>query len=56
MIALKIPQKILDVACHDTQFNVQENALIVLKSLCKYAKAKKVYFFPFLSFFIDNLK
>lgn len=42
MITLKIPQKVLDVACHDTQFNVQESALNVLKSFCKYEKAKKV--------------
>ncbi len=45
MIALKLPQKLLDVACHDTQFSVQENALSVLKSFCKHEKAKKVSFF-----------
>jgi hypothetical protein len=42
MINLKIPQKVLDVACHDTQFNVQESALNALKAFCKYEKAKKV--------------
>lgn len=42
MISLKIPQKILDVAIHDTQFNVQESALNALKAFCKYEKSKKV--------------
>ena len=45
MLQLKLPQKMLDVACHDTQVNVQENALCVIKSFCKNEKAKKVCFF-----------
>jgi hypothetical protein len=40
MISLKIPQKLLDVACHDTQFSVQESALNTLKMFCKYEKAR----------------
>ena len=42
MISLKVPQKLLEVACHDTQFTVQESALNVLKIFCKHDKAKKV--------------
>lgn len=42
MVTLKIPQKVLDVACHDTQFSVQESALNVLSLFCKYEKARKV--------------
>jgi len=42
MISLKVPQKLLEVACHDTQFSVQESALNVLRLFCKHEKAKKV--------------
>lgn len=42
MITLKVPQKLLEVACHDTQLNVKENALNVLKIFSKHDKAKKV--------------
>ncbi len=42
MIRLKVPQKILECACHDTQFTVQESSLKTLRILCKYEKAKKV--------------
>lgn len=41
MIALKIPHKLLELACHDTQFGVQESALNALNSLCKHEKARK---------------
>ncbi len=44
MINLKVPQKLLEVACRDTQFSVQENALNVLRSFCQHEKAKKVKF------------
>lgn len=44
IIALKVPQKLLEVACHDTQFSVQESALNVLRLLCKHDKPKKVNF------------
>lgn len=42
MTSLKIPQKLLEMACHDTQFTVQESALNVLRALCQHDKAKKV--------------
>lgn len=42
MIGLKVPQKLLEIACNDTQFNVQESALNVLRLLCKHDKGKKV--------------
>ena len=45
MVIYKVPQKLLDVACHDTQLNVKESALNVLRSFCKHEKAKKVTFF-----------
>lgn len=45
MISLKVPQKLLEVACHDTQFSVQESALNVLRIFCKHDKAKKVIYF-----------
>lgn len=45
MVIYKVPQKLLDVACHDTQLNVKESALNVLRSFCKHEKAKKVIFF-----------
>jgi hypothetical protein len=43
MINLKIAQKLVEVACNDTQFNVQESALNVLRIMCKHEKAKKVF-------------
>lgn len=42
MTQFKIPQKILDLACNDTQFMVKENALLVLRSLCDHDKARKI--------------
>jgi hypothetical protein len=42
MVVLKVPQKLLEIACNDTQFNVQESALNVLRLLCKHEKGKKV--------------
>jgi fused len=42
MAQLKIPQKILEIACNDTQFIVKETALLVLRSLCNHDKAKKI--------------
>ena len=42
MASLKLPQKLLDIACHDTQSNVQENALNALNMFCKHDKAKQI--------------
>ena len=42
MLSLKAPQKLLEVACHDTQFTVQEKALNVLNIFVHNEKAKKV--------------
>ena len=42
MLSLKAPQKLLEVACHDTQFTVQEKALNVLNIFVLNEKAKKV--------------
>lgn len=44
MLSLKAPQKLLEVACHDTQFTVQEKALNVLNIFVHNEKAKKVSF------------
>ncbi|RNA34069.1 serine threonine- kinase 36-like [Brachionus plicatilis] len=41
MISLKIPHKLLELACHDIQFGVQESALNALFALCKHDKARK---------------
>ncbi|CAF0816845.1 unnamed protein product, partial [Brachionus calyciflorus] len=41
MISLKIPQKVLELACHDTQLSVQESALNALLAFCKHDKARK---------------
>ena len=41
LITYKVPHKLLEIACHDTQLSVQESALHVLKTLCKHDKAKK---------------
>ena len=45
MTSLKIPQKLLEMALNDTQLNVQESTLSVLRVLCQQEKAKKVLFF-----------
>ena len=42
LIELKVPEKLLDVACHDTHVIVQEFALRVLKQMLKHQKAKDV--------------
>jgi len=42
LIELKVPAKLLDVACHDTHVTVQEFALRVLKQMLKYEQAKEV--------------
>ena len=42
LIDLKVPEKLLDVACHDTHVTVQEFALRVLKQMLKHARAKEV--------------
>jgi len=42
LIELKVPEKLLDVACHDTHVTVQEFALRVLKQMLKYEQAKEV--------------
>ena len=42
LIELKVPEKLLDVACHDTHVTVQEFALRVLKQMLKHDKAKEV--------------
>ncbi len=42
LIELKVPEKLLDVACHDTHVTVQEFALRVLKHMLKYERAKEV--------------
>ena len=44
IFSLKIPQKLLEIACHDSHFNVQERALNSLKLFCKHEKAKKVIY------------
>ena len=44
LIELKVPEKLLDVACHDTHVTVQEFALRVLKQMLKYEQAKEVRF------------
>ena len=38
----KVAQKILEVACNDRQFSVQESAIGVLGLMCKHEKARKV--------------
>ena len=48
MTSLKITQKLLEMACHDTQLNVQESTLSVLRVLCQHEKAKKVIFLNFM--------
>ncbi len=45
MIKLKLPQKILEITCNDTQFAVQEAALNVLRIMCQHEQAKKVLLF-----------
>ncbi len=42
LIDLKVPEKLLDVACHDTHVTVQEFALRVLKQIVKHEQAKEV--------------
>ena len=42
LIELKVPEKLLDVACHDTHVTVQEFALRVLKQMIKHEQAKAV--------------
>ncbi len=42
LIELKVPEKLLDVACHDTHVIVQEFALRVLKQMLKHEQAKEV--------------
>ena len=42
LIELKVPEKLLDVACHDTHVIVQEFAMRVLKQMLKHPKAKDV--------------
>ncbi|CAF3737373.1 unnamed protein product [Rotaria sp. Silwood1] len=42
LIELKVPEKLLDVACHDTHVTVQEFALRVLKQMLKYEQAKEI--------------
>lgn len=44
LIELKVPEKLLDVACHDTHVTVQEFALRVLKQMLKHEQAKAVDF------------
>ena len=42
LIELKVAEKLLDVACHDTHVTVQEFALRVLKQMLKHEQAKEV--------------
>ena len=42
LLELKVPEKLLDVACHDTHAIVQEFALRVLKQMLKHEQAKEV--------------
>lgn len=42
LIELKVPEKLLDVACHDTHVTVQEFAFRVLKQMLKHDEAKEV--------------
>lgn len=42
LIDMKVPEKLLDVACHDTHVTVQEFAFRVLKQMLKHEKAKEV--------------
>ncbi|CAM4943871.1 unnamed protein product [Rotaria socialis] len=42
LIELKVPEKLLDVACHDTHVTVQEFALRVLKQMLKHGQAKEI--------------
>ncbi|CAF4392018.1 unnamed protein product, partial [Rotaria magnacalcarata] len=42
LIELKVPEKLLDVACHDTHVTVQEFALRVLKQMLKHEQAKEI--------------
>jgi hypothetical protein len=55
LIELKVPEKLLDVACHDTHVTVQEFALRVLKQMLKHEQAKEVIsiliYFQFSPFF-----
>ena len=53
MTSLRITQKLLEMACHDTQLNVQESTLSVLRVLCQHEKAKKVII-DFMLFLIFN--
>ena len=54
LIELKVPEKLLDVACHDTHVTVQEFALRVLKQMLKYEQAKEVIENIFFNFFLFN--
>ncbi|CAF4126396.1 unnamed protein product, partial [Adineta steineri] len=42
LISFKVPEKLLDVACHDTHVIVQEFALRVLKQMLKHERAKEI--------------
>ncbi|CAF1375368.1 unnamed protein product [Adineta steineri] len=42
LINFKVPEKLLDVACHDTHVIVQEFALRVLKQMLKHERAKEI--------------
>ena len=48
MTSLKIPQKLLEMASHDTQLSVQESTLSVLRVLCQHEKSRKVLIFLFI--------
>lgn len=52
LIELKVPEKLLDVACHDTHVTVQEFALRVLKQMLKHPKAKEVKRVEKLDYFL----
>jgi hypothetical protein len=54
LIELKVPEKLLDVACHDTHVTVQEFAIRVLKQMLKHKQAKDVIFTP-ISFKISSI-
>jgi len=42
MVELKIAQRLVEIACGDSQFGVQESALNVVGLMCKHEKGRKV--------------
>jgi len=42
MAELKVAQKLVEMACSDTQFSVQESALNVVRVMCKHERGRAV--------------